>query len=394
MKLLTVLFLAQLIVSASVLAVSGELYPIQESWQPTNTGAENISLLVFRDRNADGGYSVNDPPVANVAVIVHRPDGSCLIRRSNLYGFVNFTNSATISAVDIAEEATYSFEVVPPPGWRVTTENRLQTASFRKAPRTRPGIVADRVPSPVGLAPVPKVSGQFQKWPEDGGSRFMVDARLMFSLVDSSEFEEVATDEHGRFSAEPGRGVWRIYAVSDTGQPEFLRTIRVDDAPVRLSALVQGKKLIPRLANLSTIDFDGITHLPITKMPDYPAGLRWTDLIVTRNTTYLGAGYINNTVAGAYVGYNSSGYPVTVESDKPFDFAGAYFGVAWSDAEGETLTVKAWRGTELVYQEALMLSAMGPVWFDADFRSVTRVEFATQHYWQFVMDKPVFRLAE
>lgn len=115
-------------------AAKVDYYPAQQTWQPSNTGSENVSLFIFRDRDSDGVYSFDDPPVANAAVVFQRPDGSRLIRRSNLYGFVNITNSATIPGVDIDQEAAYTFEVVPPPGWRVTTDNGTQAATFRHAP--------------------------------------------------------------------------------------------------------------------------------------------------------------------------------------------------------------------------------------------------------------------
>ncbi|MDT8410137.1 MAG: hypothetical protein RQ741_11100 [Wenzhouxiangellaceae bacterium] len=38
----------------------------------------------------------------------------------------------------------------------------------------------------------------------------------------------------------------------------------------------------------------------------------------------------------------------------------------------------------------MSLSAFGPVWFDAAYRSITRLELATRHYWQFVIDDPAF----
>jgi len=40
--------------------------------------------------------------------------------------------------------------------------------------------------------------------------------------------------------------------------------------------------------------------------------------------------------------------------------------------------------------QALALSAFEPVWFDADFRGVTRIELSTRHYWQFVTDDLTF----
>jgi hypothetical protein len=325
-----------LIQMAAAFAGTEDHYPKNSDWQPTNTGSENVSLFVFRDSNADGVHSPGELPLANIAVLVHRPDGSRILRRSNLYGFVNITKSATIPGVDITEEAEYRFEVIPPPGWRVTTDNLSQLANFQVAPQTRPGIVADQVPTPVGLLQKPTITGRILERSSTDDLSPASGIQLQFVSSGSGEVHEGTSDEAGVFSVQVGRGI----------------------------------------------------------MPTYPDGLHWTDLIVSRNTTYLGAGYINNSVTGGYIGYNSSGYPVTVSGETPFDFVGAYFGVGWSEADGETLTVKAWHDDELVHEESLSLSAMGPVWLDADFRAVTRVEFATKHYWQFVMDAPAFRLSK
>jgi hypothetical protein len=54
--------------------------------------------------------------------------------------------------------------------------------------------------------------------------------------------------------------------------------------------------------------------------------------------------------------------------------------------------VKAWRGEELVYQDDVKLSRLGPVFFQANYDQVTKVEFETDHYWQVVTDDLLFSL--
>jgi hypothetical protein len=83
---------------------------------------------------------------------------------------------------------------------------------------------------------------------------------------------------------------------------------------------------------------------------------------------------------------------MTVYRDKPFDFIGGNFTSAWREAEGEVLHVKAWRGEELVYQDDVKLSRLGPVFFQANYDQVTKVEFETDHYWQVVTDDLLFSL--
>jgi hypothetical protein len=124
----------------------------------------------------------------------------------------------------------------------------------------------------------------------------------------------------------------------------------------------------------------------VGKIPSGYEQVSWRNWVVAHNRVYSGEGYINGTMSGEYVAYNGSGHPAVIESAASFDFAGGYFSVAWSDAEGETLRLLAWRGEELVHQDELALSAMGPVYFAADYRDITRLELSTEHFWQFVGD--------
>jgi hypothetical protein len=159
-----------------------------------------------------------------------------------------------------------------------------------------------------------------------------------------------------------------------------------------MSAIVMGETPPSPAAHEVVVDFETVTRSEITKMPNGIGGLNWDALLAVDNEFYGGEGYINATMSGKYVAYNTSGYPVTIELEDGFDFRGGYFAVAWRSAEGETLQIRAWRGEELLGSESLPLSAMGPFWFDADYRDITRLEIATAHYWQFVTDDLTFGL--
>ncbi|MDH4042635.1 MAG: hypothetical protein OEV88_18455, partial [Gammaproteobacteria bacterium] len=63
----------------------------------------------------------------------------------------------------------------------------------------------------------------------------------------------------------------------------------------------------------------------------------------------------------------------------------------WPDAEGETLVVEAWRDGQPIAREELVLSYLGPVWFEADFRQIDRLTLSTAQYWQFIAEDMVFR---
>ena len=144
-----------------------------------------------------------------------------------------------------------------------------------------------------------------------------------------------------------------------------------------------------------TIHFDDLTRSFIEKLAAGYAGLDWSYLLAVDNQFYKGPGYINGLMSGANVAYNSSGHPVTVRGVEPgarFDFVGGFFSVAWHNAEGETLIVRAWRDGERVAEEKFSLSHLNPVYLHANFRGITRLELETQHYWQFVVDDLVVAL--
>ena len=67
-------------------------------------------------------------------------------------------------------------------------------------------------------------------------------------------------------------------------------------------------------------------------------------------------------------------------------------GVAWPEAEKYPVTVRAWRGDELAYNDTLELAATGAIYFDADYRSITELEIASDARWQVVIDDAAFRV--
>ena len=66
-------------------------------------------------------------------------------------------------------------------------------------------------------------------------------------------------------------------------------------------------------------------------------------------------------------------------------------GVAWPGAEPHEILVKAWRDDRLAYEDRLRGVTAGPIYFDADYRQITRIEFASAAYWQIVFDDLEFR---
>lgn len=362
-----------------------EVYPVREVWGPVHSTSANVSHFTFRDVHRSGSWDVDDRPMAGIAVRMLAPDGTQTIRRSNIHGFVNFTNSLSASPVDVRAPGEYVFEVIIPPGWELTSANAIQTGVYESAPESRPGIVVDRVPEPAGLAPILSVEGRVVTSEARTGTGTGGAPRVE-AVTPAGDVVPIVLEPDGSFRFPAHEGAWRV-RVRDPDRGDWTeREITVGRAPVRMAAIVPGQAYMPRGSVRRVVDFEDVTGSPITKMPNGYAGLRWTNLVPVDNEMYSGEGYVNNTVSGTYVAYNTSGYPVSIEADEPFDFVGGYFGVAWAAAEGELLEVRAWRGQELTADETLILSALGPLWFDADFRGITKLELSTRHHWQFVAD--------
>ncbi|WP_374723286.1 hypothetical protein [Calidifontibacillus erzurumensis] len=366
------------------------LYPERSDWYPINTNVANVSHYIYNDINKNGEYDTEDQPIVNIAVKMTRPDNSYIIRRSNLNGFVNFTNSMIASPVDVSDPGEYIFEVIPPPGWEITSNNAIQKINYKEAPGTRPGIIADKVPTPTGISPIRKINGKIATRGENGSITNVDPKNIKVTAISPSGKEHViALNEDGSFSVTGDEGIWEIRVKSLSNEEVYQRKVKLGHVPVQMSTIVLGNinenKAAPK--NTKVVTFEDITKSEIQKVPNGVAGLKWTNLIITDNKLYSGEGYINNTISGRYVAYNTSGYPVTISDDKGFNFHGAYFGVAWfNEAEGEILKIRAWKGDKLIAEDQFKLSALGPKWFDANYYGITKLELETEHYWQFVVD--------
>ena len=192
----------------------------------------------------------------------------------------------------------------------------------------------------------------------------------------------------------PGR--WRLRAVQGTTGAADEREFSVGEAPVELAPMRFATDPPAALPRVVTEDFEWLTRSIIDKLPNRHLGLDWDYLIAVDNQYYRGPGYVNGLMSGHVVGYNSSGHPVTVSArpGEKFDFVRGFFAVAWPQAHGEWLDVEAWRDGALVARHALRLSYLGPVQFEAELRGIDRLTLTARHYWQFVADDLVFRLAE
>ena len=356
---------------------AGDLYA-PRNWDRGSPSSLNISVFAFSDRNRNGEYDLGDKPMNRVAFRLTRPNGSSRIERSNINGYTNFGMHLGANDADIVDVGKrYEFDVIAPPQWSVTTGNEEQSTQFRAIEGSIAGMGAVTPPGVVGLAPAPTLHG---RWPAHAG-------QFLIARGEAGRQTRIGLDEQGSFSTRLSPGNWRI----ETEDGVIQRQIDMGFAPIMLAAplppaaVKRDRRARPRV----TVDFDDLDRSFIEKLPAGYAGLAWDYLLAVDNQFYKGPGYVNGLMSGANVAYNSSGHPVTVGALPPqthFDFLGGHFSIAWHNAEGEELILRAWRGDEQVGEERLTLSHLHPTYLQADYLDVTKVTIETAHYWQFVAD--------
>jgi len=363
-------------------------------WSVPRQAELNISLFTYRDRNRNGRYDLGDLPMGSVAIRLARPGAPDLEHLSNINGFANFKMAYQQDNADISTVgADYRFEVQIPPGWVLTSGNASQVVRFRHLEGSVSGLAADTPPAAVGLAPVLTLSGKVTGTQDAGEA---IAKGIRFRAVDPGGREFTpALDDSGAFAFEAAPGKWLLLAEYLPTAEILRREVLVTDGPVHLAALRFGQLRPEPLPSGVTQDFDYLARAPLGKIPGGMLGLDWGYLVAVANQTYNGPGFVNALRSGKNVGYNSSGHPVTITpapGRRYFDFVGGWFGVAWPEAEGETLLVEAWRDGQPVATEEMALSYLGPTWFEADFRQIDRLTLSTGHYWQFIAEDMQFRV--
>jgi hypothetical protein len=354
-------------------AASDPLYP-KRVWGGFSGGEMNTSVLVFRDINRNGIYDMGDQPMPNVAVELGKPGGDTHLERTNVSGFANFRMSVVKRDREVTDPGRYTFAVKPPPGWSVTTGNEKQESDYVVTPGAPGDMIARKTTHPVGLAADLTISGTAPA------------AANVTARGPDGRHRVTQADGEGRFRLPATLGEWQIECAAER------RNVTVAQAPVVLAAFSGKAKSDEAPLPVSHVTgFDDLATSGVFEVPSGYGGLDWYNLVAMHQRFTGGPGYINTAMSGDFIAYNSSGHPATVSSRTPFDFTGAYFGAGWEDAEGETLRIKAWRGEEVVYEDEVTLSALGPVYFAADYRRITRIEIRTEHYWQAAMDDFAYR---
>jgi hypothetical protein len=315
----------------------------------------------------------------HIAVELRKPDGRRIMRRTNINGFANFKMSVLKRDRDVTDPGRYSFDVVPPPGWSVTTGNQRQESVYEILPGAPADMIALAPTHPVGLVADLTISGIAP-----------VGSSVTVTGPDGAA-TAAALDAIGRFVVPAAPGEWLVDVSFDGSTLQ--KKVSVQNAPVFLSAISGKAEPDPAPQPTQSVGFDDlIATSSVLEVPSAYGGLGWYNLVAMHQVFTQGPGYINAATSGEFIAYNSSGHPAKVFSDKPFDFVGANFGIGWSDAEGETLILTAWRGEEPAYEDRIELSANGPIHFAADYRGITRLVIRTEHYWQAAIDDFAYRL--
>lgn len=350
-----------------------------------------ISCFTYRDNNRNGRYDVADRPYAGLLIKMERPGGNSISVKSNISGFANFKMLIDSGDAEIFSQGEHSFQATSSDGWQISSGNETQTLNFIKMVGSPSGLIAEQTCEPIGVVPALEISGRVELDDTDQAK----EVQLISALSFEGDMIKIEYSDDGRYSFPVAQGDWQLRVLTK-GQDLWTRNINVKDAPVEVSMFNSERSLSESIkAPIRQVGFDDLT--PSDTLFEIPNGygqLSWLNWVATHQKLYRGSGYINGTVSSEYMAYNSSGHPAIVSSDKPFDFVGVYIGVAWPPAEKDYAVIQGWRGVELVYQDKIKLSTAGSRYFDADYRNITKLVFATEKYWQLVIDDFKYRLNE
>ena len=350
-------------------------------------GHINISAFAYRDINRNGVYDLGDRPYAGLKVALRHPEKEEPVEvTSNIGGFANFEMSLNNPEHHIDVPGTYRVSAAPGNTCEITSGNSEQSLKVRTLIGSPGGMFVEETLTPIGVAPKLTISGQLFELPPE---------TVLLAVHEQEKERRVDIQKTGHFSFPAQKGNWTL-EVKFPDARVLTRKLRIDNYPVYLSRWTPGAQHAEREADQGrVIHFDDLTRSDtLHEIPNQYGDLKWTNWIATHQKLYGGVGYINNTTSGEYLAYNSSGHPATIHSDTPFQFIGGYFGVAWPQAESGDVFVAAWRGEELLYEDQFRCSTERPVYFSANYKDVTKIEFSTDRYWQFTMDDVAVRTGD
>lgn len=349
-----------------------------------------LSCFVYADIDRNGTYTMSDRPYAGLTIEFQRPDGTTVTKRSNLAGFANFTVGLDkVDEADFTTSGTYSVHAVEPFDW-VAIDPAPLSQKLVVEPRDDVGgrLVLSKPCSHIGVAPELFVAGKI-----DAPDGTQIENITVTATRGNSDAIDVVVNPAGyyRFAASPG--IWILEVSESTSGETRHRQIEVGAYNIMVSTISLSRTQPDQASGPSKlVRFDDVTPSDtLYEIPSGYGGLNWLYWIATHNKFYEGYGYINNTVSGEYMAYASSGLPASFWSDKPFDFIGVHVGAAWPRGEEEFAIVRAWKGDDLVYEDSFPIYVAGPVFFDADYRQIDRVEFSHGNHERIVIDDLSYR---
>lgn len=360
-----------------LVACDGDDGDVGEHSSASDRRKMNISCFVYRDDNRNGVYDMSDRPYSGLMVRLTAEDGSEYWRKSNLSGFANFAMSAGNERHPISAPGEFRVQARPESGWSITSDNADQNLRIVSMDESPGGLVASATLEQVGVAPDPVITGFVSD---------SVGAGWLLRPVADPGREPVAVepDEAGGFSVPATVGEWQVLR-RDADGPVPGGVFSLGSRPVHLADIA--RPFPHRQGEYVQLDFDDLTGSDtLYEIPSGYGGLDWHNWIATHHKFYNGYGYINATTSGEFSSYNSSGHPAEFSSSKPFDVFSVNLGVAWPRAESADIHLRAWRGGELAYHDRLRATTSGAKTVIVNYQSVTRVEIATETYWQVVID--------
>ncbi|MEM1198596.1 MAG: hypothetical protein AAGI06_04730 [Pseudomonadota bacterium] len=376
-------YLLQLLVGALVLLSLPQSPVLAEE----ETGPEKwrISCFAYRDDNRNGIYDMADRPYGGLVVEFERPDGLTVLGRSNISGFANFDMAfQNEEKGQITEEGVHIAKAVPPNGYKMTSDAGRQEITFKAQKNAGGRMVAANNCVPMGVAPVLFI----------GGSVKRSEKTTATITREGGAQEELALDELGTFYKLVEPGQWILRFTDAASGKSLTRKVQVKSHPVILSTLTNLTETAPASKPVTTVSFDDLTVSDtLYEIPSGYGGLYWWNWIATHHKFYRGNGYVNATVSSEFIAYNSSGHPGTMwsEDGTTFDFVGTYISVAWPRAEKDFIYLKAWKGDELVHSDKLRLETSGSVYFQANYRGISKLELTSGNYERIVLDDFSFR---
>ncbi len=347
-----------------------------------------ISCFAYRDDNRNGLYDMADRPYGGLVVEIERPDGILVQAQSNISGFANFDMAfGNEEKGQIFEAGVHKAKALPPNGWVITSDAGSQEIEFVERPNAGGRMIATKNCVPMGVAPVLFIGGSVR--------RSAPDQKISATATrGNAAAVELALDELGNFhhTVEPGH--WTVRLEDQATGKHVERKVEVKRHPVVLSKITDFSQPEAAPGPVTTVSFDDLTSSDsLYEIPSGYGGLFWGNWIATHHKFYRGYGYVNATISGEYIAYNSSGYPAVMHSDAgtSFDFVGTYISVAWPRAEKDFIFAKAWRGDELVHADRLRLVTSGAIYFQANYHGITKLEFTSGNYERIVLDDFSFR---